>query len=249
MLRQIKSKVYSAGLMFGKLTHHNKNSKVLYYHDVHQDHVHPETQMSTPMSLFAEQLKTIKANGFEIVERITSPENQIVLTFDDGYIGIYKNKDFFISQGLKPTVFLISNCIGTKNFVNEEEILYLQKEGFNFQSHTHSHPDLNLLSSENLMQEFTTSKAILEKLLLKKVDEICFPKGFFNDKVIEIANKCGYNVLYSSIPGYFNEKNKFNVKFRNLVQFTNPRDLISVLYGGSSIYRERYIKQHYYGSI
>ena len=246
MLRKLKSIIYSAGLSLGKIKYNNRNSKVLYYHDVHQDKDTPETLMSTPMSLFSEHIRTIKEQGFEIVEVITQPENQIMLTFDDGYLGIFKNKDFFINQGLKPTVFIISNCIGTETFMNEQEILFLQNEGFRFQSHTHSHPDLNLLTNDQLRSEFMTSKTILEKLLSKNVDEICFPKGFFNDKVIEIAYECGYKRLYSSIPGYYKEENRFKLAFRNLVQFTIPNDLISILYGGSSIYKKRYSKQHYY---
>jgi peptidoglycan/xylan/chitin deacetylase (PgdA/CDA1 family) len=202
--------------------------------------------MSTPMSLFLNHIRVIKEQGFEIVDVITKLENQIMLTFDDGYLGIYKNKDFFIEQGLKPTVFLISSSIGKAAFLNEENILFLQKSGFRFQSHTHSHPDLNLLTKEQLSEEFMSSKTILERILSKNVDEICFPKGFFNDKVIEIAYQSGYKGLYSSLPGHYKEKNKFRVVFRNLVQFTTPNDLKSILYGGSRIYRKRYIQQHYH---
>lgn len=246
MLRKFKSILYSSGLLLGKMIYNNRNSKVLYYHDIHQDTDAPETMMSTPLSLFAEHIHIIKQQGFEIVDVITQPKNQIMLTFDDGYLGIFKNKDFFINQGLKPTVFIISNCIGTSTFMDEKEILLLQNEGFRFESHTHSHPDLNLLTNEQLREEFTVSKIILEKLLSKNINEICFPKGFFNDKVIDIANECGYKNLYSSLPGYYKEESRFKVIFRNLVQFTKPNDLISILYGGSSIYKGRYIKQHYY---
>ena len=246
MLRKIKSTLYSSGLLLGKMIYNNRNSKVLYYHDVHDDNDVPETLMSTPLSLFSDHIRVIKEQGFEIVDVITQPKNQIMLTFDDGYSGIYKNKNFFISQSLKPTVFIISNCIGTNTFMNEEEILQLQNEGFRFQSHTHSHPDLNLLTNEQLIEEFSISKTIIEELLSRSVHEICFPKGFFNNKVIELAYEQGYKSLYSSLPGHYSEENRFNVIFRNLVQFTRPDDLVSILYGGSSIYRKRYTKQHYH---
>ncbi len=248
MLKSIKSKLFSLGLLLGRWKYSNRNSKVLYYHDVHEDGCVPETDMSTPMSLFKQHIELIRVNGFEIVDVITKPTNQIVLTFDDGYLGVYKNKGFFVNQGLKPTIFLITGAIGKRTFMGSDQIHELQNHGFVFQSHTHSHPDLNLLNDEQLLDEFSKSNAILEKLLKKEVKEICFPKGFFNDRTVELAYKCGYKVLYSSLPGYFKEENKFKVTFRNLVQFTKPEDLVSVLFGGARIYRNRYIKQHYHNT-
>lgn len=245
MLRKLKDIIYSAGLLLGKIRYNNRNSKVLYYHDVHRDNTKPETLISTPMSLFSEHIRIIKEQGFEIVDRITEPENQIMLTFDDGYLGIYKNKDFFINRGLKPTVFLISNSIGTDTFIDEQEILSLQKEGFRFQSHTHTHPLLNKLNIKELKEEFSTSKNILENLLSKEVDGICFPEGMFNPEVVETARACGYKYLYSSIPGMYYEDNKFGVVHRSLVQHANHNNFISILYGGSSIYKKRLIKRHY----
>lgn len=245
MLGQVKSKIYSLGLLLGKLKYNNKQSKVLYYHDVHEGIDTAETPMSTPMSLFWEHVKAIKAQGFKIVDEITQPRQQIMITFDDGFRGLYKNKDFFLMQGIKPTVFLISDKIGTDTFMSKREILELQQHGFRFQSHTHTHPDLNTLTVKQLEEEFLTSKTLLEKLLSKKVDEICFPKGLFNKEVLKTAIACGYKKLYASIPGSYYEDNEFGVIQRNLVQHTGAADFVSVLNGGSEIYKKRYVKQHY----
>lgn len=245
MLQKLRDTIYSAGLLLGKIKYNNRNSKVLYYHDVHRDNTKPETLISTPMSLFSEHIRIIKVQGFEIVDRITEAENQIMLTFDDGYKGIYKNKDFFFNEGLKPTVFLVSNSIGADTFMEKDEILFLQKEGFRFQSHTHTHPLLNKLNIKELKEEFSTSKNILENLLSKEVDEICFPEGLFNSKATETARDCGYKYLYSSIPGSYYETNHFRVIHRSLVQHANHSNFISILYGGSCIYKKRLIKRHF----
>ncbi|MDP2067937.1 MAG: polysaccharide deacetylase family protein [Lutibacter sp.] len=246
MLGKIKSNLYSAALLLGKIKYNNRNSKVLYYHDVHKDKDVPETMMSTPLSLFTEHIRIIRQQGFEIVDVITQPKNQIMLTFDDGYIGIFKNKDFFFNQGLKPTVFIISNCIGTNTFMNANEIIFLQNKGFRFQSHTHTHPDLNLLSESEMKTEMITSKKILENFVNEPINEICFPKGLFNKLVLVTANEYGYDKLYSSIPGSFNEQNPFDIINRNLVQFSSIFDFNCILYGGLNIFRERYTKQHYH---
>ncbi|MCD0486892.1 polysaccharide deacetylase family protein [Pedobacter sp. MC2016-14] len=246
MLKAIKSFVYSGGLLLGKLLYHNRKSKVLYYHDVHQDQEIAETPMSTPMRLFAQHVAIIRENGFEIVDVITQAKNQIQISFDDGYAGVYKNRHFFIQQGLKPTIFLITASIGTEKYMTVQEIRKLQAEGFRFQSHTHTHPDLNLLNIPQLQQEFSTSKDLLENILEQPVTEICFPKGFFNDKAVNTAFQQGYTALYSSIPGYHQEKNQFKVQYRNLVQFASPFNLKCILLGGLDIYKKRYTQQHYH---
>ena len=245
MLKKIRDPIYSTGLLVGKIRYKNRKSKVLYYHDVHQDGTKPKTNISTPISLFREHIRMIKENLFEIVDRITEAENQIMLAFDDGYVGVYENREFFIKQQLKPTIFIVSNSIASENFMDEQQILSLEKEGFRFESHTHSHPLLNQLTQIQLMKEFSTSKEILEDLLSKEVNALCFPEGMFNPLVLSTAHACGYKILYSSIPGNFFEDNKFGVIHRNLVQDSNLNDFISILYGGSVIYRNRLIKRHY----
>lgn len=246
MLRKFKSALYSAALLIGKIKYNNRNSKVLYYHDVHKDNDKPETSMSTPISLFLEHIRIIKEQGFEIVDTITKPENQIMITFDDGFRGIYINKSIFNSEIIPITIFVITKTIGERHYLNLKELKELEGIGLRIQSHTHSHPDLNLLFECELELEMITSKKVIENFAKGPIDEICFPKGLFNNLVLVTANKCGYRKFYSSIPGSFYEQNTFNVTYRNLVQFSSSFDFNCILFGGLDIFKKRYIKQHYY---
>ena len=83
-------------LKLGKIIYNNDDSKIIFYHDVHSDKKY--TDMSTPMELFKEHIKIIKENGFEIVPKITKKKNQIMITFDDGFKGLYDNFDYFIQN-------------------------------------------------------------------------------------------------------------------------------------------------------
>lgn len=246
MLRKFKPTLYSAALFLGKKKYNNRNSKVLYYHDIHKDNSIPETPMSTPISLFLEHIRIIKEEGFEIVDRITQPKNQIMITFDDGFRGIYINKSIFNSEIIPLTIFVITKTIGERHYLTVKELKELEIMGLKIQSHTHSHPDLNLLSEDELEIEMITSKKALENFAKGPINEICFPKGLFNNKVIAKANKCGYHKLYSSIPGSFYKQNQFNVIYRNLVQFSSTFDFNCILFGGLDIFRKRYTKQHYH---
>ena len=69
-------------------------SRIIYYHDLHRDGEEKYYKYSTPISLFIKHLSIIQELGFEIVNNITQPKAQIMITFDDGYRGIIQFKNF-----------------------------------------------------------------------------------------------------------------------------------------------------------
>lgn len=243
MLTNIKKKIFSFLLFVGKLLFKNNNSKVIYYHDVHLDTELPETTMSTPVSLFLQHIKIIKENGFEIVSKITNSKNQILITFDDGFCGVYKNKEYFIKNNIFVTIFVITSKIGTKNYLNWEQIEELKNFGFQFQSHTHSHLNLQDLKNNELKNEFLTSKTILETKLKNDVTQICFPMGLYNKNVINLAEESGYYELFNCIPG----KYSFNKSLKNryIVQFADKSDFLKIINGGMDLLKYYYKKKHF----
>ena len=247
MLQKIRAGLFSAGMVIGKMLYGNDKSKVLYYHDVHEDGETPFSIISTPMSLFRRHIEIIRKNGFEIVPEITKERKQVMLCFDDGYRGVYTQKSFFEENQVKPMVFMVASFVGADDFVNKKEIQELQNIGFRFQSHTYSHNALPSLDAKDLESDLTRAKVELEQVLNHPVDELCFPLGFFSNLVVEVARSCGYKTLYSSIPGYYREGNQFNVIHRNLVQFATPYNFELILFGSLNIFRMRYKAQHFHG--
>jgi hypothetical protein len=79
------------------------------------------------------------------------------------------------------------------------------------------------------------SREILEILINKAVNSICFPEGKFNSKVINIANLVGYTYQYSSLPGFFIDKFKSNILKRSLVQFASEKQFKEILIGADHI--------------
>ena len=149
-----------------------------------------------------------------------------MICFDDGFRGIYDTRQFFVEQGLRPTVFLAISLIGQPNYLNREEILELQNLGFIFQCHAWSHSDLTEFSKDELKRELYDSKQQLEELLVKAVDEICFPIGYFSQLVLNECKRYGYNTLYSSIPGnYFDKLYTDGLRTRNLLQFADANEV------------------------
>jgi peptidoglycan/xylan/chitin deacetylase (PgdA/CDA1 family) len=221
----------------------NHGSKILFYHDVFDKKQY--TEMGTSLRLFQQHIEVIERCGFKIVGKIQHTEREIMICFDDGFRGIYDTKDFFIQQQIKPIIFIAVDLIGKDNYLSKEEIIELQSLGFRFESHTWHHKNLAQFNEDELKHELLDSKQYLSDLLGKNIESICFPMGYFSDKVIAESIKYGYKYLYSSLPGNFHDNIYKKLYTRNLVQFCTKKELKYRLLCNSSILRKRAIKLHY----
>ena len=222
----------------------SKKSKVIYYHDIHS--VDKYTEMSTPVELFKKHIKIILENGYEIVTEITKPFGQIEICFDDAFLGLYDNIDFIKELNISIHLFVISSYLGKENHINKEQLLLLNKlKKIKISSHTHTHQVLNLASESLLRNELENSKNLLESLLNNSVDSICYPEGMFSDRVVDLADRVGYDRQYSSLPGFYFNDSLPNVKRRSLVQFAGENEFKAILKGGDHILAFWYKFKHY----
>lgn len=222
----------------------DRQSKIIFYHDVHLLG-EQYTNMSTPINTFRSHIDEIRKNGFEIVKEIGNMENQIQICFDDGFKGIYDNKDYFVKESVFPTIFLAIALIGQEGYLSESDIIELQCLGFNFESHAYSHLNLTSFSDEELKYELEESKKYLEHLLQKEITEICFPIGYFSDRVYTFSKQAGYKILHSSISGNYFQRDWKEVVNRNLVQFFGPKEVKYVIFGALIPFRNHYKKKQF----
>jgi peptidoglycan/xylan/chitin deacetylase (PgdA/CDA1 family) len=241
-MNTIKELIRTILFIFGRLFYNNKKSKVLYYHDVSLVNGSSYTPLSTPYHDFVSQMNLLRRYG-DIVDEISKVEGQFHIAFDDGFKGVYDNKEFFLENNIHPTIFVANNLIGTVGYMNESQIIELSSLGFNIQSHSVSHCDLSNLDIESLDKELKDSKQYLENLLKKETTSICCPMGYYNDMVIREAKKMGYKHIYLSYPSPYNREDfiigRYFCQSLNLFQFK------LLLFGGMDILKSRYIKQHY----
>ena len=156
--RQIKQSIAKFYSIFNK----NNHSRIIYYHDVHINNKNSYYGYSTPESIFLMHIKTILDSGFEIVNCITKPFNQIMITFDDGYRGIIDIFDKLVKLDVPIKIFMITSQIGKNNFLSKDEIIELNKsEYFSFGAHSHSHIPLISCNPHQLKIELKKSKDIL----------------------------------------------------------------------------------------
>lgn len=230
--------MYSSANLFG-----NKRGKIVFYHDVHKANKHYEH--STPLELFERHCEEASRLGYRHVSGLPNDDMTYHICFDDGFHGIYEFRDRLRELGVCPTVYIAVDLIGKKGFLNKEEILALQAEGYDFQSHTWSHEYLPMYDDTGLKHELEDSRKWLSDFLQKDVLQICFPRGLFSKRIYDASLEAGYRTLISSIPGSINEGVLPNVLPRNLVQEYSPSEYGLVLRGALSVFRNHYFKRHY----
>lgn len=219
--------------------YNNRDSKVFFYHDLHVKKA--VTEMSTPLEKFKEHLSVIRAEGFAIVADITRSSEQVKIQFDDGFKGIYDCYPYIKENKIPIEIFVISENINTEGFLSLAQIKELGKdELIRISSHTHTHPELGLCSDDQIREELTKSKEILEKRIGQEVRALCYPKGSFSKHVVAIAKDLGYTEQYSSLPGSFSQEIFPNVFRRNLLQYASVSEVKSALRGAHQMFFKKY---------
>jgi peptidoglycan/xylan/chitin deacetylase (PgdA/CDA1 family) len=157
------------------------------------------------------------------------PARTALLTFDDALQNVADNALPVLREMQIPsTVFVPTGLIGGRMVppakpepvMSWETIRALDGPSVRFESHTVSHPNLDRIAPDCQRQELQESRAVLEKELGRPVTCICYPYGFFNSAVKQVAAECGYRVGLTTITSTDPGDDPFEV----------PRILIRVRY-------------------
>jgi len=158
-------------------------------------------------------------NGFIdwIKGDVQLPDKSLLITFDDGYLGVFEHGLPVLSELKWPAVmFLVSGLTGKMDswcqrenpsrkaypLIGIEEIQSMRTRGFSFCSHSRSHADLSRCNKAQLVDELAGSREDLAQLLGEPVDYIAYPYGRYNELVVEVAQDAGYMGAFSVQPGF-----------------------------------------------
>lgn len=157
---------------------------------------------------FESQISLIRSLGAATIvpEDIGTPrvpsEKAVMITFDDGYASdCTAALPVLLKHGLKGVSFVTTGFVGRPGYLDWPQVRALKNAGFSVQSHTHSHPLLNLLADEAVREELRVSKLLLEDRLGAEVSSLALPGGGIAPRVVRMAKEEGYRFIFSSIPG------------------------------------------------
>ncbi len=73
----------------------------------------------------------------------------------------------------------------------------MSEYGMDFAAHTITHPRLTELADVKIEAELRESKGLIEEKLKRRVTACCYPYGDYDDRVMEIAKRCGFECACS----------------------------------------------------
>ena len=191
----------AAGFIFWLFARAADGVPILVYHRVSDSDTNPTT---LKVADFEAQLKYLKDNGYHVImpddlldawaNGKTLPPNPIVLTFDDGHEDIYTNVFPLLQKyNMRATVFIVTDHVGMKDYLNWYLIQGLQAGGFmDFESHTMSYKNLTTLKGDKLWNEIYGSKQAIEWALKKPAKFIAYPDGKYTLDAEDTAKECGF---------------------------------------------------------
>ncbi len=168
-------------------------------------------QFAVPPARFTDQMAYLHAHGYtpmtvtQLVQCTALPEKPVILTFDDGMADFYTEAWPILTHYHFPatlyivTAFVNGTCDwlthegeSSRLMVTWEQISHMQAAGIECGAHTHSHPQLDMLSPEKAHDEITTSKKLLEEHLGQSVTSFAYPYGYYTTTIQQQVQAAGY---------------------------------------------------------
>jgi peptidoglycan/xylan/chitin deacetylase (PgdA/CDA1 family) len=202
---------------------------VLMYHHVlpKESFIATSTEnFEKQMKFISQNYKTLTTEEFVKYKKgqLKFDKKAVLITFDDGWRDNYIYAYPILKKyNLKATLFVITGWIDKaseksydfiprkhnecKKIVKERtnavvlnwDEVEKMRDVFDIHSHTHFHRD-DYFGKISLEDELILSKETLEKHNIFS-NQLCWPRGIYNDCEIELAKSAGYEVLYTTKRG------------------------------------------------
>ncbi|WP_025182305.1 polysaccharide deacetylase family protein [Leptospira kirschneri] len=236
---------------------------VLIYHEIVIHSAKEPGETVITLEKFEEQMKYLFSQGYNpitmkdlllyIEQGKVLPDKSIVLNFDDGWKNVLNAVPILNRYSFPASFWIIAGPkgIGNGEYLEWSDIQELAKNPrFEIGSHTYSHPwnpKDNLVtwvdnrvpgkSEKDALFELKESKKILESKLGISIDYLAWPCGWYNDKLIQLAQQSGYKSILTTedranLPG----ENPFKIKrvfidgkcglTSFIEQLKNPRSIV-----------------------
>jgi peptidoglycan/xylan/chitin deacetylase (PgdA/CDA1 family) len=187
---------------------------VLCYHHFDED---CHSSLCTPVSLFEEQMRYLKENGYRVIPmrallgflnyRYALPQKAVILTIDDGYRSAYDIAFPILKKhGFTATLFIYTDFIeASTSALTWDHIRAMKAGGFEVGSHTLSHCDLTKRREgeekgaylARIVKELRLSKQIIDDQLNQDTVYLAFPYGEHNQRILSLCEQVGYKMGFS----------------------------------------------------
>lgn len=235
---------------------------ILMYHKISGSKAYSRSWVTPPV--FRKQMEALKSHGCQSINfnqfffgRLGSPlpECPIIITFDDGYQGVFANAFPILKElGFVATLFITTSLVSdTKRRDNIwdvakeskwpahhllwSEVAEMKREGFEIGSHGISHRPFTFLSHKDLIHELRYSKAILEGRLGSPVKVFSYPynDGSKDPSIKKAIQDTGYTMAVASGGNpmeYLDTNDLFALRRKTMIELPFDGTFMRYVYGG-----------------
>jgi len=196
-----------------------KDIPLLMYHDV-GDYNSP---WCVSVDAFEQQMAFLKQEGYKTIslsllkkgmdEELETSEKLIVMTFDDGRLGVYNHAFPVLEKyGFTGTVYAVPRWVEGQGvpqdeqyslFMSWEQLKMLCCHGWEIGSHSYDHQDLTMLGAKEINHNLVLAEQALFNKLNVMVQHFCFPYGKYDSNVLSAVDK--YQTCVGTAKGFSKE--------------------------------------------
>lgn len=200
---------------------------VLCYHNI-QVQPKREDLLRISAANFELQMRMLRDSGYHIIQPAQLydyihagrplPAKPIMVTFDDSHVEHFTiAKQILNKYGLKGTFFIMTVCIGKKNYLSAGQIKALADAGNTIGCHTYDHPPVSSIHGEAWQNQLDKPVKRLEAITGRKVDYFAYPYGSWSEEAISELKSRGVKLAFQ-LGGHPSKLNP---------EYTLPRILVS----------------------
>jgi peptidoglycan/xylan/chitin deacetylase (PgdA/CDA1 family) len=176
---------------------------VLLYHSVADDPRGSDRRYAVSRTAFEAHADAIKDSGrvplriTELAARLRGerplPERPVAITFDDGFADTYDAVEALLSRDLSSTVYATTGEVGYPDRLSASRLARLSSLPLvEVGAHAVHHRRLDQLSTRELFDEVSISKAELENLTQVTIRSFAYPHGAYDRRVRQAVIAAGY---------------------------------------------------------
>ena len=195
----------------------NRQIPILMYHSIANEASAPFRSFAVAPKRFSEQMAHLHDQGYTplTVSQMVSlrtegldalPARPVVITFDDGFsdfateaLPVLNRYQFaatlYITTGFVNSTsrWLHSEGEGQRPLLTWQQVREVNASGIECGAHTHTHPQLDMVSLNQVCQEIVHSKDLLEQQLGVAVTSFAYPYGYYTPQVRALVSETGYS--------------------------------------------------------
>ena len=193
-----------------------KKIPILMYHSVSEHATTKFRRFAVAPALFHEHMAYIHQHNYTpmtITQLVHAraqgaaslPERPVVLTFDDGFADFYTAALPILQEyNFLATLYIVTAFVGRTSLwlqhegeaqrpmLSWEQVASISAAGIECGGHTHTHPQLDTLSSTQAREEIVECKRILEQRLGQEIESFAYPFGYHTATTQRLVREAGY---------------------------------------------------------